>query len=52
LSLSAAEVVSAVLLALISLYLVRTLSTHEYVRAAFGMNINQLFVTVAGTPMA
>lgn len=47
-SLSAAELVSTVLLAAMSLYLVRTLSTHEYGRAAFGLNISQLLLTLGG----
>jgi O-antigen/teichoic acid export membrane protein len=48
LSLSGAQVAVTGLFALAGLYLVRSLSTHEYGRAAYGLNIHLLLLTVAG----
>jgi O-antigen/teichoic acid export membrane protein len=48
LSLGVAQLLATGLLALASLYLVRSLSTYEYGRTAFGLNINQLLLTFAG----
>jgi|GEM_PF-6742589 O-antigen/teichoic acid export membrane protein len=47
-SLGGAQLAATGLLALASLYLVRSLSTYEYGRTAFGLNINQLLLTFAG----
>jgi O-antigen/teichoic acid export membrane protein len=47
-SLSAAAVLVTLLLAVASLYLVRSLTTLEFGRVAFGTNIHLLLLTVAG----
>jgi len=43
-----AQTTAAFVFALASIYLVRTLSTHEFGRAAFGINAHLLLLTLAG----